>query len=133
MHDKFEGLEQQATALVDKECTNDVVYVDNAFDAILYDRLISKLEMWTGQTDYSFGKELARSVAESVAVNSTVFKWRPVRSSIPQGSVLGPVPINIFVSNNQDIVTEHSKLVCDTNLCGVADALEGKGCYPERS
>jgi len=36
---------------------------------------------------------------QRIAVNSSISKWRPVTSGIPQGSVLGLALLNIFVSN----------------------------------
>ncbi|PKU46087.1 rna-directed dna polymerase from mobile element jockey-like [Limosa lapponica baueri] len=54
-------------------------------------------------------------------------KWKPVTSSIPQGSVLGLVLCNIFVGYmDHSIQCTLSKFADDTKLCGVADMLEGR-------
>ena len=54
------------------------------------------------------------------------YTWRPVRGSVPQGSVLGLVLLNVFIFGlDGGIVSALSKYINDTKLGGVADRTEG--------
>jgi len=64
---------------------------------------------------------------QRVVVNSLMSKWRPVKSDVPQGSVLGQALFTIFMGN-RDSGSECtlSKFANYTKLCGAVDTLEGR-------
>ncbi|PKU30758.1 rna-directed dna polymerase from mobile element jockey-like [Limosa lapponica baueri] len=113
-----------ATALVDKGRATDVIYLDlcKAFNTVLLNILVSKLEGhgchgWTTR----WIRNWLNGCTQRVVVNGSMSKWRPVRSGVPQGSVLGPGLFNIFVGGME------SGTECTlTKLCEVVDTLEGR-------
>jgi len=117
-------------ALVDKGRATDVIYPDlcKAFDTVPHDFLVSKLETHgsDGQTTWWI-RNWPDARTESVAINSSMSRWRTAMSDVPRGSVLGPVLLNIFVSNmDSGIECTLSKSSNDTKLCGAVDTLEGR-------
>ena len=74
--------------------------LSKAFDCILHDLLIAKLNAYGLDFDTkTFLHNYLKHRKQSVKINNIFSFFRTLHSSVPRGSILGPILFNIFIND----------------------------------
>ena len=109
------------------------LYFSEAFDTVSHKILVMKLrKCGIDECTVRWIENWLTGRAHCIVISSIESDWKLVTSSVPQGSVLGPVLLNIFINNlDEGIESTISKFADDTKLGGLTDTPEGCATFQQ--
>ena len=128
-------LEKWRTSVDNKGCAGSLLTdLSKAFDCLNHDLLIAKLEAYG--FDYLSLNLISSYLSnryQRVRINSSYSLWSEIITGVPQGSILGPLIFNIYLSDlflfemNSVIINyadDNTPLTCDKDMNSVISKLE---------
>ena len=111
---------EEITKWVDDGSPVDVIYLDfqKAFDNVPYQRLILKLKSHgMGISIINWIEQWLTGRRQRVVADGEVSSWKTVLSGVPQGSLLGPILLLVYINDLEEGVTgKILKFADDTKL-----------------
>ncbi|CAM4532923.1 unnamed protein product [Caretta caretta] len=124
---------EKVTDFLDKGNTVDLIYLDfsKAFDMVPHRELLAKLEkMGINMKIERWIRNWLKGRLQRVTLKGELSGWKEVTSGVPQGSVLGPILFNLFIT---DLGTKSGnvlvKFADDTKLGGIANTEKDRISY----
>ena len=104
------------TDAINKGFSVDLVLLDfaKAFDKVSHEKLILKLEAYgVNEVLVKWVRGFLSNRKQRVVIGDNYSEWVEVTSSVPQGSVLGPLLFTIFINDLPENVKNRCKLYAD--------------------
>uniref|UniRef100_A0A8C3FC47 Reverse transcriptase domain-containing protein n=1 Tax=Chrysemys picta bellii TaxID=8478 RepID=A0A8C3FC47_CHRPI len=121
---------EKVTDLLDKGNAVDLIYLDfsKAFDTVPHEQLLVKLEkMGLDMKIQWWIRNWLMGRLQRVVLKGELSGWREVTSGVPQGSVLGPILFNLFITDlGTNCRSGLIKFADDTKLGGIANSEEDR-------
>ena len=85
--------------------------ISKAFDKVWHDWMIYKLKAYGVEGELL--KNYLQNRERRVVLNGQTSEWRKILSGVPQGSVLGPLLILIYINDLPDVINSLCKIFAD--------------------